>query len=239
MKLGRSKHWSESLKAITGESELSATALLDYFAPLQSFLREENARLKQEDQIRQLLENHETAASDQCNKLVKAEWDVNTDVNNKTKQEILTQKIAENAQFEKQQYNAHFKELNHSDFIDERIQRQIMYLSKLGISTLDENSLNELTRVRAKMENVYSNGRFCDYDKPNCDLDKEGLTLDPGICCLFITIFLNTFIFKRLSLFPFCYRNYGHHGEFNKFRPFEICVGTVAQQNRRPNEKRL
>lgn len=43
LSLGKSKHWSEVLKVITnGETELSADAILEYFAPLQEFLKKEN-----------------------------------------------------------------------------------------------------------------------------------------------------------------------------------------------------
>lgn len=43
LSLGNSKHWSEVLKVITnGETELSADAILEYFAPLQEFLKKEN-----------------------------------------------------------------------------------------------------------------------------------------------------------------------------------------------------
>jgi peptidyl-dipeptidase A len=41
--LGRSKPWPEALQAMTGQREMDAGALLDYFAPLQKWLREQNA----------------------------------------------------------------------------------------------------------------------------------------------------------------------------------------------------
>lgn len=42
LELGASKPWPEALFAITGQRELDATALLDYFAPLQAWLKEQN-----------------------------------------------------------------------------------------------------------------------------------------------------------------------------------------------------
>ena len=44
MKLGTSKPWPEALTALTGEKQLDATAILDYFAPLKTWLDEQNAR---------------------------------------------------------------------------------------------------------------------------------------------------------------------------------------------------
>jgi peptidyl-dipeptidase A len=40
--LGASKPWPEAMQALTGQREADATAILDYFAPLQRWLREQN-----------------------------------------------------------------------------------------------------------------------------------------------------------------------------------------------------
>lgn len=44
LSLGLSKHWREALKEMTGDTELSADALLEYFAPLHKFLKEYNEK---------------------------------------------------------------------------------------------------------------------------------------------------------------------------------------------------
>ncbi len=41
--MGSSRPWPEALEALTGQTEMDATAILDYFAPLQSWLDEQNA----------------------------------------------------------------------------------------------------------------------------------------------------------------------------------------------------
>ena len=41
--LGASKPWPDALEAMTGKREMDATAILDYFAPLQKWLEEQNA----------------------------------------------------------------------------------------------------------------------------------------------------------------------------------------------------
>ena len=43
LKMGRSKPWPDALEAMTGTREMDATAILDYFAPLQEWLEEQNA----------------------------------------------------------------------------------------------------------------------------------------------------------------------------------------------------
>ena len=42
--MGLSKPWPEALKAMTGEDKMDATAIIDYFAPLKTWLDEQNAR---------------------------------------------------------------------------------------------------------------------------------------------------------------------------------------------------
>lgn len=44
LKLGLSEHWSVALKAMTGEEEIKADAIIEYFAPLKQFLEEENKK---------------------------------------------------------------------------------------------------------------------------------------------------------------------------------------------------
>lgn len=43
LQMGASKPWPEAMKALTGEDKADATAILDYFAPLQKWLKEQNA----------------------------------------------------------------------------------------------------------------------------------------------------------------------------------------------------
>ena len=43
LEMGRSKPWPDALAALTGSPEMDATAILDYFAPLQAWLDEQNA----------------------------------------------------------------------------------------------------------------------------------------------------------------------------------------------------
>ncbi|MBI3668231.1 MAG: M2 family metallopeptidase [Acidobacteria bacterium] len=43
LEMGQSRPWPEALEALTGEKQLDATAILDYFAPLKKWLEEQNA----------------------------------------------------------------------------------------------------------------------------------------------------------------------------------------------------
>jgi peptidyl-dipeptidase A len=42
LEMGSSRPWPDALEAVTGQREMDATAILDYFAPLQEWLDEQN-----------------------------------------------------------------------------------------------------------------------------------------------------------------------------------------------------
>ena len=44
LEMGRSRPWPEALEVMTGEKQMDATAILDYFAPLKKWLDEQNAK---------------------------------------------------------------------------------------------------------------------------------------------------------------------------------------------------
>jgi len=46
LEMGQSRPWPEELYALTGERQMDATAILDYFAPLKKWLDEQNKGMK-------------------------------------------------------------------------------------------------------------------------------------------------------------------------------------------------
>ncbi len=44
LEMGQSRPWPDALEALTGERQMDATAILEYFAPLQKWLDEQNAK---------------------------------------------------------------------------------------------------------------------------------------------------------------------------------------------------
>lgn len=130
--------------------------------------------------MRQILVEHNEVASKECNKLVEAEWGVVTDIKNDTKHKLYEQALNANAKFAQEQYRLHFEGQNHSAYVDEKIQRQLMYLTKLGISALNATRLTERTNALANMQKIYNTAVFCRYNKTNCNA-SEMITLDPEI----------------------------------------------------------
>ena len=42
LEMGQSRPWPDALESLTGEREMDATAIIDYFAPLKVWLDEQN-----------------------------------------------------------------------------------------------------------------------------------------------------------------------------------------------------
>jgi peptidyl-dipeptidase A len=137
LEMGYSKHWSEALEKLTGETDISAAALLEYFAPLKDFLQKQN-------DMSDVLEVYEEEASVQCNKIVKAEWAVATDTNSAPKKQALAAAVLENAKFSRKKFDDHFKGVKPEDFTNELVQRQLKYLTQLGRDALTDDDLNNV-----------------------------------------------------------------------------------------------
>lgn len=187
LRLGASKHWSEALKLMTNESQISASALLEYFNPLYEFLKEDNKEHESlqaineenENKMRETLNRFNEEATIKNHNLQIAEWNRITDLNNQTLATIYEQAVRDNAQFRKEQYNIHFREVQPESFSDQQIRRQVRFAKNLDVNILDDTKLDELTKVKSEMEKIYNRAQFCSYYNQNCSKDHE-LTLDPG-----------------------------------------------------------
>uniref|UniRef100_A0A1L8DQS2 Angiotensin-converting enzyme n=1 Tax=Nyssomyia neivai TaxID=330878 RepID=A0A1L8DQS2_9DIPT len=182
LQLGTSKHWSESLQAITGSRAMDASALLEYFKPLEDFLKIENERMRDEA-MQQTLNEYDIEALTEANKMVHASWDVSTNIGNTAIQEQYNQAVLANAQFDKEKFEQIFQGLNPDDYADEGVRRQLLYLTKLGINILPEQELSTLTAAKLRMENTYSDAKICPFTNRECNVetDSGALTLDPEI----------------------------------------------------------
>lgn len=189
-----SKHWSEALKEMTGQTEITGDALMEYFNPLYLFLQKYN-KVQREKEMVHVLQNYDKESSDMLNQLVHAEWNVATDVTNEEKQKELEEMTLKNANFSKEQHKEHFTDINLIDYENEDIKRQLKYLTNLGIDILSENDLQELTKTKNKMQEVYNTAKICPFNNQKCDLDKEGLSLDPG---KFLSDLFFEYIFDRV-----------------------------------------
>ncbi|XP_071443429.1 angiotensin-converting enzyme-like [Hetaerina americana] len=123
----------------------------------------------------------EEAASKACNLLNKAEWGYNTDVSNPDTLKALEKETAAFSAFEKEQWLKWFKGLKWESFKNETMKRQIRKLAVLGVAALEPEELAKLKKLENVMTGVYSTAKVCPYKNPNCDITKEGLSLDPEL----------------------------------------------------------
>lgn len=54
-------------------------------------------------------------------------------------------------------------------------------LKNVGTAALPETDVSNMTLTRNRMSSIYNQARICPYAKQNCELQTEGMNLDPGI----------------------------------------------------------
>jgi len=154
--------------------------LLLFLANVVFSVPKPNTKITEEEMI-QVLAVYEVSASQKCRDYVEADWNYNTDVENETKVEELNTQALAFAKFEKEQWELHFSNVSWEDFTDETVQRQVRTLSVLGVSALNDEELSELNARQTAMTTIYSAAKICPFEKQECDLATEGLSLDPGM----------------------------------------------------------
>ncbi|GJQ74325.1 hypothetical protein Trydic_g4927 [Trypoxylus dichotomus] len=87
----------------------------------------------------------------------------------------------EGAKLDKMYWERYFRNLNPSNFKDINLRRQIVKLSRLGNSALQDNDLTKLTSITNKMTEIYSTAKVCPMDSQDCNLDDQGLQLEPDL----------------------------------------------------------
>ncbi|KAF5284087.1 hypothetical protein FQA39_LY17136 [Lamprigera yunnana] len=188
LSLGKSKHWKDVLEIMTDSRDLDASALLEYFQPLYEFLKNTNGPLVNEQELANFLKlDYEPSASKATYDSVTAEWNFVTDVSNVEKEQEQIQASLRFAEFTKFYANNYFKVLNESSYKNEQIRRQVRSLKNLGNAALDSDKYKEYVETTSKMTNIYSTGKVCPFDKQDCHLETEGLSLEPQIEAIFAT----------------------------------------------------
>lgn len=181
LKLGLSKPWPFALNELVGSPDMSAEPLLEYFAPLQAYLKIQLEKISNDTQIMPFFSTFNQEASDYCNKQVEAEWNQVTDVLNEDKKEILKQAILANAQFMKAK-SEQLSNRNADDFFSDEIKRLLVAASDLHRYALDTEDLANFTDIQTRMETIYNDGKICPFTKQNCDLATDDYwTLNPNL----------------------------------------------------------
>lgn len=86
LSLGLSRQWRDALEAMTGERDLDASALLDYFKPLYDYLVSQN-QIKEKELKGILSGDYEKEQTKYTHESNLAGWAVETDLGNKKKED--------------------------------------------------------------------------------------------------------------------------------------------------------
>nr|CAH7716316.1 unnamed protein product [Callosobruchus chinensis] len=140
-----------------------------------------NAKISEGELKQYLNDVYEKEASDQCYKVSVAQFDFETDVRNKKKEELTTNLTLEQAAWVKNVWTKYFKDIQPEDYEDPIVRRELKFLKILGSAALEPKKLEKLNEVNNRMTEIYSTGKICPYKNQKCDLTKEGLNLEPGI----------------------------------------------------------
>ncbi|XP_019869986.2 angiotensin-converting enzyme isoform X2 [Aethina tumida] len=137
--------------------------------------------LSEEEMKNYLATTYEKEMTSACYKINDATFAFNTDIKNKLKEQIVLNTTLEQAVKSKKIWEDHFKGVNPNDYKDPVLRRKLKKLVILGAEILEPKKLEELTNAINSMTSTYSTAKICPFDKQKCDLDKEGLNLEPGM----------------------------------------------------------
>ncbi|KAK3922188.1 Angiotensin-converting enzyme [Frankliniella fusca] len=85
------------------------------------------------------------------------------------------------ATFTRDSWSKHFKDLDQSKIKDDQLRRQVHFLQSLGTAALSDEEFKKLNSHLLSMQTTYSTAKVCPFSKQQCNLETEGLNLDPGI----------------------------------------------------------
>lgn len=111
---------------------------------------------------------------------VQKDWEYSTNLNDETSAaSVAASEMV--ASFEKDSWEKFISQFDTSTFVNRDLARRIDLMSVLGVPALDEAKLKEYNQIVSKMQGIYGAGKVCPYDNQKCDVEKEGLTLEPGL----------------------------------------------------------
>lgn len=199
MQFGSSKPWTEVLQETLGTNKMDASALMEYFRPITTWLEEQNKqsgetlgwpdfewmppvpqgypediaeKITDEAQAKLFLAEYNSTAEEVWNAYTEASWAYNTNINEENKQ-IMLQKNLDMANHTKT-YGLQARKYDTTDFQDYSVKRILKKLSDLERAALPDAQLREYNDLLASMETTYSVAKVCE-DHGTC------LPLDPDL----------------------------------------------------------
>lgn len=189
MKLGLSKDWPVALETLTGSREMSVSALKKYFQPLIDHLEkelDENAEVPgfgdscEHVADKFLRGEFESRSTELERNMVLAEWNYLTNLTTENSEKSSEQTVIK-AQYEKDTWKRYFKHFNVSTVENPSVKRQLELSKVVGTSALSDEKIKRLKDVNSEMMKIYGTAKICPFEKQNCNLVEDGLSLNPGI----------------------------------------------------------
>ncbi|XP_041371786.1 uncharacterized protein LOC121385251 [Gigantopelta aegis] len=190
LSLGSSKPWPEVMEIMTGQRQMDAGALLEYFKPLTDWLKDRNALEKHgwsdscpitDEQLAvSWLESYNTRVQHVMYGAYEASWTYSTNITHETEKAKVEAEVQSSKFTKEAARNA--SNFDYKHFKDEGIKRQLKSITDIGTDALKEEAkIKRLSEVVAGMEGIFSTGKVCldPSDATNC------LGLQPGVARTF------------------------------------------------------
>ncbi|XP_041734342.1 angiotensin-converting enzyme-like isoform X1 [Coregonus clupeaformis] len=184
-KSGESKPWEQVLQEAVGTNKMDASALMEYFGPIITWLEEQNAAMNETlgwpdfnwvppipegypedidmiaDEVlaKNFLEEYNSTAEVVWNAYTEASWVYNTDINEKNKQNML-QKMLDMSNHTLT-YGNEARKYDTTDFQDGAVKRILNKLGDIESAGLPDEELKEYNNLLANMETNYSVAEVC------------------------------------------------------------------------------
>lgn len=194
---GSSLSWQEVLQKVTNTTKMDAAPLMEYFSPVITWLKEQNAKNNEtlgwpefdwrppvpegypedidkdadEEKAKAFIAEYNNTAEVVWNAYAEASWDYNTNITDHNKQLMLNK----NLEMSKHtlEYGKKAREFDYTDFQDEEVKRVLKKLSDIERSALPEEEIIEYNTLLSDMETIYSVAKVCREDGTCLPLEPD------------------------------------------------------------------
>uniref|UniRef100_A0A8C8J332 Angiotensin-converting enzyme n=1 Tax=Oncorhynchus tshawytscha TaxID=74940 RepID=A0A8C8J332_ONCTS len=185
LKSGESKPWEQVLQEAVGTNKIDASSLMEYFGPIITWLKEQNAAMNEtlgwpdfnwvppvpegypedidliadEVQAKNFLEEYNSTAEVVWNAYTEASWAFNTDINEKNRQNMLQKNL--DMSNHTLTYGKEARKYDTTDFQDGALKRILNKLGDIERAGLPDEELKEYNNLLANMDTKYSVAEVC------------------------------------------------------------------------------
>uniref|UniRef100_A0A4W3HQC2 Angiotensin-converting enzyme n=1 Tax=Callorhinchus milii TaxID=7868 RepID=A0A4W3HQC2_CALMI len=185
LRAGSSRSWEEILKEVTGDGKMDASALLEYFQPVTTWLEKQNVlnndvlgwpdfdwrpqvpdgypngieKNTDETEAEDFIKKYNMTAEKVWNDYTVASWAYNTNITEHNKQVMMDKnlKMANHSV----EYGLQARQFDSTNFQNEATKRILNKLSDIQQAALPEPELIEYNNILSDMETTYSVAKVC------------------------------------------------------------------------------